>query len=111
MDNREEIYLDNAATTWPKPESVYQAVDKFNRQIGASPGRGSHSRTIAAGQIVLEARDALAELFNIKDSSRIVFTKNVTEAINIGLKGILQPGDHVVTSSMEHNAVARPLYS
>lgn len=111
LDNREEIYLDNAATSWPKPESVYQAVDNFNRQIGASPGRGSHSRTIAAGQIILEAREALAELFNIKDSSRIVFTGNVTEAINIGLKGILRPGDHVVISSMEHNAVARPLYS
>jgi len=101
LDIREEIYLDNAATSWPKPESVYQAVDHFNRQIGASPGRGSHSRTIAAGQIVLEAREALAELFNIKDSSRIVL-QGMYEAINIGLKGILQPGDHVV--DQQHGA-------
>ncbi len=111
LGKREEIYLDNAATSWPKPDSVYQAVDNFNRQIGASPGRGSHSRTIAAGQVILDTREALAGLFNIKDSSRIVFTGNVTEAINIGLKGLLKPGDHVVISSMEHNAVARPLYT
>ncbi len=111
METGEEIYLDNAATSWPKPECVYQAVDKFNRRVGASPGRGSHSRTVAAGQMLLQTREDLAELFNIEDSSRIVFTGNVTMAINIGLKGLLKPGDHVVTSSMEHNAVARPLYA
>lgn len=111
METVREIYMDNAATSWPKPECVYQAVDNFNRQIGASPGRGSHSRTVAAGQILLQTREDLAGLFNIEDSSRIVFTGNVTMAINIGLKGLLKPGDHVVTSSMEHNAVARPLYA
>jgi cysteine desulfurase family protein len=111
MEIGEEIYLDNAATSWPKPECVYKAVEKFNRRIGASPGRGSHSRTVAAGQMLLQTREDLAGLFNIEDSSRIVFTGNVTIAINIGLKGLLRPGDHVVTSSMEHNAVARPLYA
>ncbi|HBI26965.1 MAG TPA: cysteine desulfurase, partial [Peptococcaceae bacterium] len=111
METVEAIYLDNAATSWPKPETVYQAIDHYNRQIGASPGRGSHSRTIAAGEIDLNTREKLAELFNIKDSSRIVFTENVTMAINIGLKGLLDPGDHVVISSMEHNAVARPLHA
>ena len=111
MEMKEEIYLDNAATSWPKPECVYQAVDTFNRKIGASPGRGSHSRTITAGQVLLDARESLAQLFNIKDSSRVIFTANVTAAINIALKGLLEPGDHVVISSMEHNAVARPLHS
>lgn len=107
----EDIYLDNAATSWPKPESVYRAVDYFNRKIGASPGRGSHRRSIISGQVLLETRESLAGLFNIKDSSRIVFTVNVTEAINIALKGLLEPGDHVVISSMEHNAVVRPLHA
>lgn len=107
----DDIYLDNAATSWPKPESVYRAVDHFNRKLGASPGRGSHRRSVISGQILLETRESLAGLFNIKDSSRIAFTVNVTEAINIALKGLLDPGDHVVISSMEHNAVVRPLHA
>lgn len=103
--------MDNAATSWPKPESVYRAVDHFNRRLGASPGRGSHRRSVISGQILLETRESLAGLFNIKDSSHIAFTVNVTEAINIALKGLLEPGDHVVISSMEHNAVVRPLHT
>lgn len=103
--------MDNAATSWPKPESVYRAVDHFNRKLGASPGRGSHRRSVISGQILLETRESLAGLFNIKDSSHIAFTVNVTEAINIALKGLLEPGDHVVISSMEHNAVVRPLHT
>jgi cysteine desulfurase family protein len=103
------IYMDNAATSFPKPECVYQAVDHFNRYLGASPGRGSHRQTVQAGSIMLEAREALARLFNIEDCSRIAFALNVTEALNTGLKGLLKPGDHVITSSLEHNAVARPL--
>lgn len=104
------IYLDNAATTFPKPESVYNAIDNFNRHLGGNPGRGSHHATLSAGSVVMEAREALAGLFNIADSSRIAFTLNITEAINLALKGVLLPGDHVITSSMEHNAVARPLH-
>lgn len=104
------IYLDNAATSWPKPEAVYQAVDCFNRQLGASPGRGSHSRTLEAGRLLLATRQTLARLFNVADCARIVFTANATESVNLALKGILQPGDHAVISSMEHNAVARPLH-
>jgi cysteine desulfurase family protein len=105
------IYLDNAATSWPKPEAVYQAVDRFNRQLGASPGRGIHSRTLEAGKLLLAARQDLARLFNVADCARIVYTANATESINMALKGILRPGDHVVISSMEHNAVARPLHA
>lgn len=103
------IYLNNAATSWPKPESVYRAVDNFNRHIWANPGRGSSSKTLEAGEVLLDTRQSLARLFNFKDLSRVIFTKNVTEAINTALKGYLNPGDHVITSSMEHNAVARPL--
>lgn len=107
----ETIYLDNAATSWPKPEAVYLAVDQFSRQLGANPGRGNHSRSWQASGVLLETREALARLFNCPDVSRLVFTKNVTEALNIALKGYLNPGDHLITSSMEHNAVARPLQS
>ncbi|MGI6434470.1 MAG: aminotransferase class V-fold PLP-dependent enzyme [Syntrophomonadaceae bacterium] len=105
------IYMDNAATSFPKPEVVYQAVDHFNRHLGGSPGRGSHHATLRAGAVLLECREALARLFNIADSAQIAFTANITDAINIGLKGILANGDHVITTSMEHNAVARPLYA
>ncbi len=103
-------YMDNAATSFPKPESVYQAVDYFNRHLGGNPGRGSNQQTIKAGSVLLEAREALSALFNIEDSLQIAFTSNITDAINMGLKGILNPGDHVITTSMEHNSVARPLF-
>lgn len=105
------IYMDNAATSYPKPESVYQAMDYFNRHLGGNPGRGSHQRTLQAGTVLLDTREALAGLFKIKDSSRIAFTLNITEALNLALKGLLNPGDHVLTTSMEHNAVARPLHA
>lgn len=103
--------MDNAATSYPKPESVYAAVDNFNRYQGGNPGRGTHRQTIQAGSILLDARESLARLFNIGDSSRIAFTANVTESLNTGLKGWLRPGDHVITTSMEHNSVARPIYA
>jgi len=104
------IYMDNAATTFPKPEAVYEAVDYFNRFMGGNPGRGSNKATLQAGSVLLDCRDALADLFNINESAQIAFSLNITDAINTALKGILKPGDHVITSSMEHNAVARPLF-
>ncbi len=107
----ESIYMNNAATSFPKPESVYKAIDNFNRYLGANPGRGSNGQTVEAGSILLDAREALAVLFKAEDSENIAFTANVTEAINLGLQGLLQPGDHVITTSMEHNSVARPLYA
>ncbi len=103
------IYLDNAATSWPKPEVVYQAMDDFNRNTGASPGRSGHKLSIAAGRIIYEAREALSEVFGVNDPLRIIFTSNATEALNIAIKGIIRTGDHVVTTSMEHNSVMRPL--
>lgn len=102
------IYLDNAATSHPKPETVYQAVDNALR-LGASPGRGGHQQALTAERLVFETRELLAELFNAPDSERFVFTANATTAINQALFGLLTAGDRVVTTSIEHNAVARPL--
>lgn len=103
------VYLDNAATSYPKPEAVYTAVDQVLRCVGASPGRGGHRRALEAGRVVFEAREAVAGLFGIADSARIAFTASATEALNFALFGLLRPGDRVVTSTMEHNAVTRPL--
>lgn len=103
------IYLDNAATSFPKPDSVYQAMDAFARQNAGNPGRSGHAMALAAQAVVDEARRQLAELFNAPEPSRIIFALNCTDALNIALKGLLNPGDHVITTSMEHNAVVRPL--
>jgi len=103
------VYLDNAATSYPKPESVYRAVDHALREIGASPGRGGYRAAMEASRLVFEARETLAGLFGIRDSSRLVFTGSATEALNLAICGLLRPGDHAVTSCMEHNSVVRPL--
>ena len=103
------IYFDNAATSYPKPEKVAQAMVRFSTEVGASPGRSGHRLAIEAGRVVFEARERISQLFGLKDSSRVVFGLNATEGINQGLKGLLRPGDHVITSSMEHNSVMRPL--
>lgn len=103
------IYLDSAATSWPKPEGVIKAMTDCIRDVGANPGRGGHKMSLAAGRIIYETRELIAELFNIDDPLQVVFTGNATEAINIALKGLLKPGDHLITTSMEHNAVVRPL--
>lgn len=103
------IYLDNAATSWPKPEAVYTAVDRALREYGGNPGRGSHHMSLAAGEIIRETRMLCAELFHAERPECICFTSNTTEALNLAMKGMLQPGDHVITSSMEHNSVVRPL--
>ncbi|MSN25774.1 MAG: aminotransferase class V-fold PLP-dependent enzyme [Geobacter sp.] len=105
------IYLDNAATSFPKPENVYQAVIDAMREVGASPGRGGHRRSLEAGRIMFMARETVAGLFSIPDSSRIIFTHNATGALNLALHGILTAGDHVVTTSMEHNSLLRPLHA
>jgi cysteine desulfurase family protein len=103
------IYFDNAATSWPKPEETMMAANSYIRNIGASPGRSAHRLSIEAGRIVYDVREALAKLLGIEDPLRIVFTKNATEALNIAIFGLLRPGDHAITSSMEHNSIMRPL--
>lgn len=105
------VYLDNAATSFPKPEKVYQAVIHAMREVGASPGRGGHHRSLEAGRIMFMAREAVARLFSIPDSSRIIFTHNATGALNLALHGTLKSGDHVITTSMEHNSLLRPLHA
>jgi len=103
------IYLDNAATSHPKPEAVYRAVDHALRHVSANPGRSGHARAIEADRLIFEARDDVAKLFGIKHTERIIFTPNATAALNLAIKGIVRPGEHCVTSSMEHNSVIRPL--
>jgi len=103
------IYLDNAATSWPKPPETLKTMEDFIRSVGANPGRSGHRLSIEAGRVILEAREALTALFGVDDPLRIVFTRNATEALNLALYGLLRPGDHVITSSMEHNSVMRPL--
>ncbi|HET6418836.1 MAG TPA: aminotransferase class V-fold PLP-dependent enzyme [Geobacteraceae bacterium] len=103
------IYLDNAATTFPKPEQVYLAIEHALRKIGAGPGRGGHSLGLEATRVVFEARENLAAFFGIGDSSRLVFTHSATEGLNLAIWGLLHPGDHVITTTMEHNSLARPL--
>ncbi len=103
------IYFDNAATSWPKPPGVAEAMVHFLDEVGANPGRSAHRMAVESGRVVYDAREVVAELFNAPDPLRVVFGPNVTEALNLALRGLLRPGDHVVTSSMEHNSVMRPL--
>jgi cysteine desulfurase family protein len=109
MKRSDIIYLDNAASSWPKPEDTWKAMEHFMRSVGANPGRSGHRLSIEAGRILMETRDALAELFGINDPLRIVFTRNATESLNLAICGALRPGDHCITSCMEHNSVMRPL--
>ena len=105
------IYLDNAATSWPKPPEVLKAMTEVMERAGGNPGRSGHRLSIAAARVIYDTREAVARFFGSSDPLRVIFASNATHAINLALKGILKPGDHVVTSSMEHNAVMRPLRS
>lgn len=103
------IYLDNSATSYPKPECVYTAINDFMRNNGASAGRGNYARARDAEELIYLARKSIAKLLGAKKPSNIVFTSNVTESLNVILKGFLNSGDGVLTSSIEHNAMWRPL--
>ena len=103
------IYLDNAATSYPKPRGMVAAMEECILKYCGNPGRSGHSMSMRTGEEVYHARRKIARLFNIEQAERLVFTKNTTEALNMGLKGVLLPGDHVITTSMEHNSVLRPL--
>ena len=108
-DYKYNRYFDNAATSWPKPEAVYKAGEIQMRQACGNPGRSGHTRTLEADRLIYRTREAVAALFNITDPARIIFTLNATDALNIALKGFLEPGDHVLFTAMEHNSVLRPL--
>jgi len=105
------IYFDNAATSWPKPTCMIEAMIDFNSNIGANPGRSAHRLSIEAARILFNTRELLASLIGAKDPDNIIFTRNATEGLNILIHGLLKPGDHVITTSMEHNSVMRPLRS
>lgn len=105
----ERIYLDNAATSYPKPPQVVQKMMAYMNQIGANVGRGGYQTAYAAGGVVLDTREHLAAFFGFQYPSHVLFTPNVTFSLNLLLKGLLKPGDHLLVSSMEHNAVMRPL--
>lgn len=104
-----DIYLDNAATSFPKPPSVLEAMKEFFFEIGANSGRSAHQRSQRASRMVFETRESVAQLIGASDSSRIIFTSNATEGLNVAIMGIVREGDHVITSSVEHNSVMRPL--
>ena len=103
------IYLDNASTTFPKPACVPEAMLRYITGCGSNIARGGYSAAYSAEEMVFETRERICSLFGGEDSRCVVFTKNVTESLNVLLKGLLRPGDHVLVSSMEHNAVMRPL--
>ncbi len=103
------IYLDNAATTYPKPPQVYNAMTKAMKKYGANPGRSGHKMSMESALEIYECRRVAAKMFNAPGEECVAFTLNCTHATNMVLKGLLKPGDNVVTSCLEHNAIMRPL--
>lgn len=103
------IYLDNAATTMHKPQAVIDAVVQAMNSLG-NAGRGANEASLSAARIIYDTRDRLAQLFHAENAKRIAFTCNSTESLNIAIKGSLNPGDHAITTALEHNSVLRPLY-
>lgn len=106
---QQRIYLDNAATSWPKPTTVYSAVDRYQREIGCSPGRSTYQDAMLADRVVAEARSAVARWLHVSAPHQVVFAFNGTDALNLGIRGLVRPGDHVVTTAADHNSVLRPL--
>ena len=103
------IYLNNAATTFPKPKEVYQKVDSFFRNKGMNPGRSQDKKTMDINRVIFDTREKLANFFGIEDSSNFVFTSGATMSLNLALKGYLKQNDHVISTKIEHNSVIRPL--
>ena len=103
------IYFDDAATTMRKPEAVVRAVTQAMCSMGNS-GRGVHDAALDASRVIFDTRAKLADFFHAENPKQVVFTANSTESLNIAIKGTLNPGDHVITTALEHNSVLRPLY-
>jgi len=104
------IYLDYGATSFPKPDEVYQQMDSFYRQYGVNPGRSGYDMCMMAGNMVEGTRQLMTSFFNGTDSNRLIFTLNATDALNLAIFGLLEKGDHAITTTIEHNSVLRPLY-
>ena len=102
------IYMDNAATSFPKPEEVYQAMFHYGRHIGASPGRGAYQESSLAGEMMWICRERICSLINGENPQNVIFTLNTTDALNLAIRGTVHPGDHVVTTWMDHNSILRP---
>lgn len=107
---RDLIYLDNAATSYPKPEDVYQAMDHYYRNFGVNPGRSGYDLCMEAQEVIENTRQILTNFFNGNDSNRLCFSYNSTDALNLILFGMLKKGDHAISTTLEHNSVLRPLY-
>jgi cysteine desulfurase/selenocysteine lyase len=107
--NEQRIYLDNAATSWPKPEAVYEAVDRYQRDIGATAGRGAYREADLVDRTVMQARKRLSSFLGTDDPRRIIFTASGSDSLNMAIHGVVRPGDHVITSAVDHNSVLRPL--
>jgi len=104
------VYLDNASTTFPKPKEVSESIYNFLTNIGGNPGRSNHKNSMDSNRVLLESRITLANLFNFDKFENVIFTNNITTSLNILINGMFKEGDHVITSSMEHNSVLRPLF-
>jgi cysteine desulfurase family protein len=104
-----KIYLDNAATSYPKPDEVYNSIMNYMINIGANPGRGASSNVLIGDRTIYKCREALADFFNFNATENIIFTSNITMSLNILLKTTIKEGWHIITTSMEHNSVIRPL--
>ena len=103
-------YFDNAATSFPKPKIVYESIMEAMMNYGANPGRSGHKLALRASREIFETRNQISKFFNINDPMNVIFTFNCTESLNLGVKGVLKAGDHVITTSMEHNSVLRPIF-
>lgn len=106
-----KIYMDNGATSFPKAPKVASAMCQYIEEIGTNVGRGAYENAFEAQRVIEETREKLCQLFNFDNTSNVIFTKNITESMNVMIKGLLKDGDHVIVSSLEHNAVMRPLTS
>jgi cysteine desulfurase family protein len=109
MSPKKVVYFDNAATSFPKPQPVIDAVMEYMTAIGANPGRSGHPLSVNAGEVVFSARQAIASLLSVRNPLRVIFCLNATEALNLAISGLTNTGDHLITTSMEHNSSIRPL--
>lgn len=105
------IYLDTAATSYQKPQSVYDRAEEAMRRLCANPGRSGHQPALEASRAVYETREKAAAFFGVEEAERVIFTSNATDALNLGIQGIAKPGGHIVVTSMEHNSVLRPVHA
>ena len=106
-----KVYLDNGSTSFPKPKIVADSIYNYLTNVGGNPGRANHSNALEANRALYMAREEICNFFNYDKPENVIFTNNITSSLNILLNGVIKSGDHVITSSMEHNSVIRPIYN